>query len=60
MLRVFVLTNHKGGVGKSMTAMNLAFGLVHLLRQMNAVPCKNPVKRKNTRKSSRVRGLVKS
>jgi len=33
MSPVFVMTNHKGGVGKSTTATNTAFGLVQMLRQ---------------------------
>ena len=31
MTRVFVFTNHKGGVGKSTSATNIAFGIVQLL-----------------------------
>ena len=33
MTHIFVMTNHKGGVGKSTTATNVAFGLVQMLRQ---------------------------
>ena len=33
MTRVLVMTNHKGGVGKSTSATNIAFGLVRVLRQ---------------------------
>ena len=33
MTHIFVITNHKGGVGKSTTATNVAFGLVQVLRQ---------------------------
>ena len=36
MKRTFVLTNHKGGVGKSTSATNIALGIVALLRQANA------------------------
>src|SRR5260221_3339467 len=36
MTRVFVMTNHKGGVGKSTSAINIAFGLVRILRQAKA------------------------
>ena len=32
MTRAFVLTNHKGGVGKSTSATDIDFGLVGLLR----------------------------
>lgn len=32
MTRALVLTNHKGGVGKSTSATNIAFGLVNVLR----------------------------
>src|SRR5512141_453191 len=36
MTRVFVMTNHKGGVGKSTSATNVAFGLVRVLKQAGA------------------------
>jgi len=34
--RSFVLTNHKGGVGKSTSATNIALGMVAILRQSGA------------------------
>jgi chromosome partitioning protein len=36
MTRVFVLTNHKGGVGKSTSATNIAVGLAAVFRQVGA------------------------
>lgn len=36
MARTLVLTNHKGGVGKSTSATNIAFGLVNVLRAAGA------------------------
>ncbi|MBK8030095.1 MAG: AAA family ATPase [Chloroflexi bacterium] len=36
MTRSFVLTNHKGGVGKSTSATNIALGMVRMLRNVNA------------------------
>jgi chromosome partitioning protein len=36
MTHVFVLTNHKGGVGKSTSATNIAVGLASVLRRANA------------------------
>ena len=36
MTRAFVLTNHKGGVGKSTSATNIALGITGLLRQAGA------------------------
>jgi chromosome partitioning protein len=36
MTRVFVLTNHKGGVGKSTSATNIALGLAGVLRSAGA------------------------
>jgi chromosome partitioning protein len=36
MSRSFVFTNHKGGVGKSTSATNIALGMVSLLRRANA------------------------
>ncbi|NUQ05120.1 MAG: ParA family protein [Anaerolineae bacterium] len=36
MTRSFVFTNHKGGVGKSTSATNIAFGIVNLLRRADA------------------------
>jgi cellulose biosynthesis protein BcsQ len=36
MTRTLVLTNHKGGVGKSTSATNIAFGLVNMLRAAGA------------------------
>ncbi|MDX1995670.1 MAG: ParA family protein [bacterium] len=36
MTRVFALTNHKGGVGKSTSATNIAFGLTSMLRRAGA------------------------
>ena len=32
MVKIFVFTNHKGGVGKSTSATNIAFGLAGMLR----------------------------
>ncbi|MBE2267715.1 MAG: ParA family protein [Anaerolinea sp.] len=37
MTRSFVLTNHKGGVGKSTSATNIALGMVRMLRSVNAI-----------------------
>jgi chromosome partitioning protein len=36
MTRMFVLTNHKGGVGKSTSATNIAFGIAGVLRWAGA------------------------
>jgi chromosome partitioning protein len=36
MTRVFVMTNHKGGVGKSTSATNVAFGIVRVLKSAGA------------------------
>ena len=36
MTSVFALTNHKGGVGKSTSATNIALGISAMLRQANA------------------------
>ena len=36
MTRVFVFTNHKGGVGKSTSATNIALGIAGMLRRANA------------------------
>ncbi len=36
MTRVFVFTNHKGGVGKSTSATNCALGIVSMLRHASA------------------------
>ena len=36
MTRVFVLTNHKGGVGKSTSATNIAVGITGVLRRAGA------------------------
>jgi chromosome partitioning protein len=40
MTRIFVLTNHKGGVGKSTSATNIAFGLAGVFRQIGAANCR--------------------
>ena len=40
MTRTFVLTNHKGGVGTSTSATNIAYGLVGLLRRSGAANCR--------------------
>lgn len=40
MTRIFVLTNHKGGVGKSTSATNIAFGLSKVLAQSHAPNCR--------------------
>ena len=36
MTRVFVFTNHKGGVGKSTSATNTALGIAGMLRRTGA------------------------
>lgn len=36
MARTLVLKNHKGGVGKSTSASNIAFGLVNVRRATDA------------------------
>ncbi len=36
MTRVFVFTNHKGGVGKSTSSTNIALGMVGMFRRMGA------------------------
>jgi chromosome partitioning protein len=36
MTRIYVMTNHKGGVGKSTSATNVAYGLVRVLTQIKA------------------------
>ncbi|MBI5929757.1 MAG: ParA family protein [Chloroflexi bacterium] len=36
MTQIYVLTNHKGGVGKSMSATNIAFGISQMLAQFGA------------------------
>ncbi len=36
MTHVFVMTDDKGGVGKSTSATNIAFGIVRVLRQAGA------------------------
>lgn len=40
MTRAFVFTNHKGGVGKSTSATNIALGIVGMLRRANAPNCR--------------------
>jgi chromosome partitioning protein len=40
MTRVFVLTNHKGGVGKSTSATTIALGIVGILRRTGASNCR--------------------
>ena len=40
MTRVFVFTNHKGGVGKSTSATNTAFGICGVLRRAGAPNCR--------------------
>lgn len=40
MTRIFVFTNHKGGVGKSTSATNIAFGMVSMLRKAAASNCR--------------------
>ncbi len=40
MTHVFVLTNHKGGVGKTTSATNIALGITGLLRRAGASNCR--------------------
>jgi chromosome partitioning protein len=40
MTRIFVLTNHKGGVGKSTSATNIAFGIARVLHHTGATNCR--------------------
>lgn len=36
MTRIYILTNHKGGIGKTTSATNIALGMVHVLRHLKA------------------------
>lgn len=38
--RSFVFTNHKGGVGKSTSATNIALGITQVLKRSNASNCR--------------------
>ena len=40
MTRSFVFTNHKGGVGKSTSATNIALGITQVLKRSNASNCR--------------------
>ena len=40
MTRIFVFTNHKGGVGKSTSATNVALGITQVLRRAKAANCR--------------------
>src|SRR5215475_10746204 len=40
MTRVFVFTNHKGGVGKSTSATNIALGISGILKRAGASNCR--------------------
>jgi chromosome partitioning protein len=40
MTRVYVFSNHKGGVGKSTSATNVALGLTGMLRRAGASNCR--------------------
>src|SRR5262245_27724918 len=40
MTRVYVFTNHKGGVGKSTSATNVALGITGMLRRAGAANCR--------------------
>ena len=40
MTRSFVFTNHKGGVGKSTSATNIALGITQVLKRANASNCR--------------------
>jgi chromosome partitioning protein len=40
MTRVFVFTNHKGGVGKSTSATNIALGITQVLKRAHASNCR--------------------
>ncbi len=40
MTHVFVFTNHKGGVGKSTSATNIALGITQVLKRANASNCR--------------------
>lgn len=40
MTRIFVFTNHKGGVGKSTSATNIALGISQVLRHAQAPNCR--------------------
>lgn len=49
MTRVFVFTNHKGGIGKSTSATNAAYGIATMLKKAGA---------SNSRVKNRTRFLV--